>query len=68
MIVLVGYYIVNTMTYTIETTPDIPDIGGPPRSDLMMLMVCGMIIPIYIILKLYPNVHNCFFALKTSKK
>lgn len=58
MIVLICYYLFTTMVYTIETTPDIKDIGGPPAiTDLkiLALLIIGLVVPIAIILKLGPK-------------
>ena len=55
MIFLIGYYLFNTMAYTLETTPDIREIG-PPVYDLWLIamliliavVICGicMLVPI----------------------
>jgi len=50
LIFLVGYYLFTTMVYTLETTPDIKEIGGPPVYDLRLvaiivvsaLIICGV--------------------------
>lgn len=40
----IGYYIVGTLKYTIETTPDIQEIGGPPSLEHFLMIIAVMMI------------------------
>ena len=60
IVLLVGCMIYYEQTYQLDEWMDehpdsIPDIGAPPRLDLMLAVVIGLAIPIFIILKLSPK-------------
>ena len=56
VIVLIGYYVINSMKYEIENNPDIEFIGPPglqpPRLEYLAIMVLVFVIALGVILKL----------------
>ena len=45
----IGYYVVGTLKYTLETTPDIQEIGGPPNIETMLPMVIVVIVLVVVL-------------------
>jgi len=49
VIFAIGYYIFTTIKYTIETTPDVTEIGGPPNIETMIPLVIVLLLLCIII-------------------